>query len=81
MKISILKGLSDEAKVEVRGAFKGSLAFRNQLIKVLEEKIESTRKGSILNDSYNSPNWALKQADSVGYERALRECMSLLTEK
>lgn len=28
---------------------------------------------------YDSPSWAYKQADQIGYNRALKEIMSLLT--
>lgn len=81
MKTVLLKGLDKDAGQEVMGAFLSSLAFRKQLVKVLNEKIEAGRKASAAGDAYDKPNWALKQADTIGYERAIRECISLLTEK
>jgi hypothetical protein len=78
MKTVWTKGLSEQQKEEIRGAFNGSANLRSRLTAILNEKIESRRKDSIGVDKYNSPGWAYIQADTVGYERALNEVISLI---
>ena len=81
MKTAILKGVEKDMVAEIRAAFIAALPLRKQLIKILEDKIETWRKDAVGFERYNSPNWAYTQADMIGYERALRECISLLQEK
>jgi len=75
------KGLrkgSQEAK-DVEEAFGPSALIRRRLVEVLkafEEEELKTRSAD-----YDSPSWAYKQADSVGYARALRRVVSILEEK
>jgi hypothetical protein len=81
MKTSILKGLEDDVKEEVRMSFTSSLIIRRRLSEVIQSKIDSQSKSALLTDGYECPNWAFKQADTVGYNRALTEVLSLLDEK
>lgn len=78
MKTRWTQGLSPEKKEEVKREFLASALVRERLISILEDKIETTRKGSISKDAYNSANWAYLQADAVGMERAFEEVISLL---
>ncbi len=78
MKTSLIAGLNVQAKEEVKSSFSAGVAFRIQLAKVLEKKIKSNREASLSKESYETPAWAYLQADSVGYERALREVISTL---
>ena len=81
MKDSLTRGLDKEGQDEVRGAFAASLPFRRQLKKVLNEKIEVGRKETCDKKAYKDGAFGLKMADSMGYERAQREMISLLSEK
>lgn len=81
MNKTLEKGLDNTQIQDLRGAFKSALPFRKRMIEVLEEIIESERKKSVTEGSYENPNWALKQADLVGAERAFRRVMKLLDEK
>lgn len=81
MKVSLTKGLEGDFAKEVRANFKEALVFRKRLEEVLNEKIESARNNARLKSSYDNPNWAYLQADAIGYERGLREAISLLQEK
>lgn len=79
MKTVWTKGLNEQQKEEIRGAFVGSANLRSRLTHLLNEKIQSRRKDSIGVDKYDSPGWAYLQADTVGYERALNEVISLIS--
>lgn len=79
MKTSWTKGLSPDKKEEIKREFDASGVFRERLKQILEEKIESTRKGSVSKDAYQSANWAYLQADAVGAQRALEEVISLIS--
>lgn len=78
MKTSLSKGLDAEGKRDVEAAFIAALPFRKQLVSVLEHKIEEKRKKMTKESTYEEPgDWSLKMADQMGYERALREVISL----
>ncbi len=81
IKSSILAGISDEGLVkEIRMNFVSSSIIRKRIRKLLQDKEESSVRSSLSKDGYDTPNWALKQADSTGYIRALREVASLLED-
>lgn len=73
-----LKGLNDEQKQLLRQDFKGSISVRIRLQKILEDKKAHSGKDALRKDNYALSNWAYLQADSIGYERALNEVISLL---
>ena len=79
MKTSWSKGLDAKGKEEMEASFSSSAFLRMRAIELVKEKIEVCRKSSISSDAYNSPNWAYKQADAVGYERAMQEIISLFS--
>ena len=79
MKTVWTKGLDKEHINELRGDFTSSLVTRKRLEVLLSGKISDALKGTRTKDGYDCPNWAYKQADSVGYQRALHEVISLLS--
>lgn len=82
MKQSLYKGLDAQGEADVRSAFLSSLPLRKQLIKVLSDKIDVERKRMCKKDLHaENGDWGLKMADSMGYERAQREFIALLSEK
>lgn len=81
MKIIWTKGLDSDYVKEVRTDFKSCLITRKRLKQIAEEKIESSVRDSRSKVNYESVNWSYLQADSRGYERALQEIISLLSEK
>jgi hypothetical protein len=78
MKNSWTQGLDEQATKDVRGDFSSSLITRKRLAKLLEEKIKSADKSSLNKEGYDIANWALKQADLIGYKRALIEVIDLI---
>lgn len=78
MKTVWTKGLDAERREEVKRDFLSSSLLRSRLKDLLEEKKMASMKAVTLKDSYDSPNWALLQADNIGFIRALEEVISLL---
>ena len=79
MKTSLLKQCIDtQEEQDLRGSYASALVFRKVLKRALQEKIDASNKASRKEEGYDSPNWAFKQADSRGYERALEEILSFL---
>lgn len=81
MKTSITKGMNPERMKEITQEFKASAYLRERFIELLNEKIESNRSKTLSIDAYSIPNWAFLQADSVGFERAMKEVISLLSNE
>lgn len=80
MKTIWKNGLTAEQKKEVEAIFQGSHALRERLTTILDGKVSSSVTESTSKSSYEDPNWALRQADSVGYRRALQEILSILKD-
>lgn len=82
MKTVWTSSIKDSAvKAELKAAFVASKIVRVRLSEMIDAKIKSSVRSSRAEDAYESPNWALKQADATGYQRALDEIKSLLDEK
>ena len=81
MKTVWVKGLGEQEATEVRQEYVGGARLRARLVHLLNEKRNSRRDFSLSEDAYVNPNWAYLQADSIGYERALKEVISLISEK
>ena len=81
MKISWTKGLNKDQKSEIERDFKASLLLRKRLALVCQSKIDESNSSSRSKSAYESPNWAYVQADARGYERALEDVISLITDE
>lgn len=81
MKTVWTKGLNPEQQNELRKEFIAAHRFRERLVELLEDKSRVKRNSSFKNDSYESPAWAYQQADAIGYEKAISEIISLISEK
>lgn len=81
MKVSLIKGLTESQKRELIQEFSSSLLFRKQLIQIMKEKMQTNSSYLRSKERYNSPSWNLLQADGIGYERALNEVISIISEK
>lgn len=79
MKKSWTDGLEPELERQIRGDFTSSLVLRNRLKDLIKHKIAESHTNSLTKDGYDVPNWAFKQADQVGFERALKEVIDLIT--
>ena len=79
MKTVLKKGLTKEQAVEIESDFKASAFFRERLSAILEDKVDALRKEVRQKNSYDSPSWAYVQADYIGFERAIYEVISLIS--
>ena len=79
MKKTWIVNVNKELAEEIRGNFKSSALIRERLTAILNERITSKRNEVMAKTSYESPSWAFYQADALGYERALNEVISLIS--
>lgn len=78
MKKSWTNGLTADQRTDLKKDFTSSQLVRRRLIALCLDKVKSSNNSDRSKGGYDCPNWAFKQADSVGYKRALHEVMSLL---
>ena len=78
MKQSWTTGLDKDLTTEIKQHFASSSILRKRLIEMLLDKEREASKGGRSKSGYDCPNWAYKQADLVGYNRALEEVISLI---
>lgn len=78
MKTVWKSGLTPEQAKNIELAFEENKLLRRRLTELINAKITSSWEGSVSRDGYDVPNWAYKQADARGYERALKEVISLI---
>lgn len=74
-------GWTTNLSPEDKENFEKSLANSKKVLDRLQEicyNMVRESEGSLKNN-YDNPNWALRAADSVGYQRALQRMISLLT--
>lgn len=81
MKASILHGLNEADKTELRGMYLHSLRLRKRLVELMENKRQAHFKAQTNRDNYAEANWAYAQADAMGYCRGLQEAISLLDDR
>jgi hypothetical protein len=81
MKISLTNGLDEGLEEELKSSFIQGKLFRIQLVASLERKVEAARKDSCKKDFILEGDFSQKMADMIGYERGLREIISLLNDK
>ncbi len=81
MKSSLTQGLDEDMAEEIRLNFNSSAVIRRRLTEVIKSKSRGADRDSLLKEGYECPSWAYKQADLVGYKRAMSEIIHLLTEK
>ncbi|QHJ80877.1 MAG: hypothetical protein [Bacteriophage sp.] len=74
-----LKRGSDELK-DLEAAYAASGVLRRRLKQMLEDLYDLETKSRIKTSDYDSPAWAYKQADAIGYARALSKIISMLDD-
>jgi hypothetical protein len=78
IKKSWVTGLDEELEKDIREAFKGSIVLRKRLGELVENKIDTNVTVTRSKANYDNPNWTYLQADSCGYQRALKEIIELI---
>lgn len=77
---SVTRGLSKEKQELVKESFTASRTFMNYFLETLEKKVDTEVKSSESRSNYSEKDWALYQADSMGYRRALRDTLNMFKE-
>jgi len=78
MKKSWTTGLDSDCANEIKMAFTSGLTLRKRLEELIRGKEDEAIRLGRSKDGYECPNWAYKQADLVGYTRALNDIISLI---
>lgn len=81
MKTSLTQGLSEQEAIDIKANFKEAYLLRERMIDIMRNKIHTSQKFSRSKSGYDCPNWAYKQADQNGYERALDEIIAIFVDK
>lgn len=68
----------DEAE-DFKKYIRNSSPILDRLSEIIEEKMKAARKEAHDKEGYESPAWAFKQADLIGFERGLIEVQKLLS--
>lgn len=63
---------------DIEEAHKASSFLRKRLTAMLKQMLEEELKAKLSDNAYENPNWAYKQADSVGYARAIERMINAL---
>lgn len=79
MKTVFFKNEGERDAEEIRHSFVHATRMREKLKAILQDKVDASNKAVRNKDAYGIANWAYLQADAVGYERAMHEVMSLLS--
>jgi len=79
MKSVLTAGLTPQSKEEVVASFNASSLLRERLTTILDKKLQASKTTKVSVETYASPSWAYLQADANGYERAIKEVISLLS--
>ncbi len=77
MKTRLIKGLNEDDAKEIEQQHKSVQRYRKQVVKVLNEEIDTLRKDMLDDSHYESPNWNLIQVDRLAQEKALKKLISL----
>jgi hypothetical protein len=80
MKTAWTKGLKKDEAIHIEERFAASSLLRKRLTDILETKVKSDEVNILSKDRYTDPSWAYRQADHIGYKRAIYEVLSLLNE-
>jgi predicted O-methyltransferase YrrM len=73
----LYQGLNESEKEDFKQYYLNCTQVREQLIKVVQSKLDSIETSS--EKDYNSNDWAYLQADRNGQTRVLKDLLKLLT--
>lgn len=77
MKTVWTSGKDGSEALDIESSFKSSTVLRKRLKELCEKEINSAYQ--LDRSQYDSPNWQMLQADSVGYRRAMEKIISLIS--
>ena len=74
-------GLTPEQKAELEATYKASALLRARLKDIITKEIETQRRNTRKAEAYADASWAFRQADNIGYERALFKILSYISDE
>ena len=74
------KDMDKEDIEEFKTLYRNAELLREIIVEVLNNKHENSDRVVSSKANYSNPNWAYFVADQLGYQRALNELKSLLTQ-
>jgi len=80
MKQSWTQGLDPSRATQIKQDYVGAATLRKRMEELLLQKIKVSNAVTRKKESYEISNWAYLQADAIGYERAILEIISLISE-
>lgn len=78
MNIKWTAGLSEEQANTIKDLVKRNTILIGRFREIVSNKMQSSERKQISEKEYDNPSWAYKQADSNGYQRALKEILELI---
>lgn len=77
MKTSLLKGLSEDDKTEVRKQFAGSYRLREQITKILTEQRDAHIQ-KMVSGTFDAVNWNIEQAATIASVKEINRLIALI---
>lgn len=74
-------GTSEQQKKELRAKLISSDVVLERLSEIIMRKLVNSYDAQRSNSNYEDASWALKQADSIGTQRAYKEILDLINFK
>ena len=68
-----------ELTEQERSSLAAALPAFEKLTKVLEKKYQANAAAQEKSSNYDSPSWAVRQADYIGTQRAIKDIQSIIT--
>jgi hypothetical protein len=70
--------LTEEQAVTVKDDMTFARSFLNTLVARLDKELDDKIQESEAQFNYDNPNWELKQAELLGYRRAIRKVKEII---
>lgn len=78
MKTRLLEGLNTKDQEQFKYEFEKAFPFRKHLIGVLMKDIETALASMTKEEGFDSPSWALIQADRIAQIKTYKKIIALL---
>lgn len=75
---SLERMLTEEQAVTVKDDMTFARSFLNTLVARLDKELDDKIQESEAQFNYDNPNWELKQAELLGYRRAIRKVKEII---
>ncbi len=75
---SLERMLTEEQAVTVKDDMTFARSFLNTLVARLDKELDDKIQESEAQLNYDNPNWELKQAELLGYRRAIRKVKEII---